>query len=348
MKSLSKFITFSFIFISLIACTSTHTTLTAANDEDDDSGIGGTGMLANRNKSIDSGIGGSGMLPSRNEDDDNGLGGTGILGKITGFGSVFVNGIEVEYDDETKFTINGKPADKQQLQIGDVVEVLTQDNKAHTWARIINLRHEVIGKVESADPHTYSFKVNGQTIIQLINNSKLPEVGIRVAVSGFRVNEKTIISSRVTPVRVISSGTEKDLLRTHTELPFRNNSTRWLVQMHVRDKTIFHLDNSTHVISNPAITSEEKNTEQKTLLNIRILKLQKTQSGELKLQEAINPVDIPLGKASIKTPQFDKPFHNPGEGYPLWNRTKTHTDMGTGTGTGSGSGKNPATNRKRH
>jgi hypothetical protein len=36
-----------------------------------------------------------------------GLGGTGILGKVTGFGSVFVNGIEIEYDDKTIYTIDG-------------------------------------------------------------------------------------------------------------------------------------------------------------------------------------------------------------------------------------------------
>ena len=70
---------------------STQSNTSVSNDEDQDIGLGGTGMLAS---SGDSG--------------GNGLGGTGIVGEITGFGSVFVNGIEVEYNAKTPFSINGK------------------------------------------------------------------------------------------------------------------------------------------------------------------------------------------------------------------------------------------------
>mgnify|MGYP000132428681 CR=1 FL=1 len=96
-----------FIFLlmtSVGACVSTQSNMTATSDEDQDIGLGGTGMLA----TTDSGTG-------------SGLGGTGIIGEITGFGSVFVNGIEIEYDSETPFTINGEPAAHQPLVVGDVV-----------------------------------------------------------------------------------------------------------------------------------------------------------------------------------------------------------------------------------
>jgi len=135
MNNLYRIIIF-LLAVSFAACASTPSNMAVANnDEDKDIGLGGTGMLA----ATDSEAG-------------SGLGGTGILGKITGFGSIFVNGIEIEYDNETAFTIDGKTAVSQQLEIGDVVEVLTTDANKYTQARVINLRHEVIGKVESVLP----------------------------------------------------------------------------------------------------------------------------------------------------------------------------------------------------
>ena len=227
MNKLYRIIIF-LLAVSVTACVSTQSNMTvAANDEDKDIGLGGTGMLA----STDSGAG-------------SGLGGTGIVGKITGFGSIFVNGIEIEYDNETAFTIDGKTAAPQQLEIGDIVEVLTTDANKHTQAQIINLRHEVIGKVESVEPQTFSFTVHGQSVVQAIDKVDLPEVGTTVAVSGFRIDEKTILSTRVT-----SAGVKQSLLRTHTDLPFKGKTTRWLVQTHVsNDQATFKLDGITHAI----------------------------------------------------------------------------------------------------
>ncbi|MCK4675157.1 MAG: hypothetical protein KAT61_04530, partial [Gammaproteobacteria bacterium] len=71
-----------FLILSLASCASSRLNMVAADDEDKDIGLGGTGMLADT---------GSGQTGS-------GMGGTGIIGEITGFGSIFVNGIEVEYD----------------------------------------------------------------------------------------------------------------------------------------------------------------------------------------------------------------------------------------------------------
>ena len=102
MKKIYQIITLLLI-ISISACVSNQSNLTAGNDEDKDTGLGGTGMLANTDT-----------------DDGNGLGGTGILGKITGYGSIFVNGIEIEYDNETAFTINGKTAKPHGLTLLEV------------------------------------------------------------------------------------------------------------------------------------------------------------------------------------------------------------------------------------
>ena len=78
MRNIFRFITL-FLLVSIAACVSNQPDMTAANDEDKDIGLGGTGMVADS--------GGNGQ-------DGNGLGGTGIIGEITGYGSIFVNGIE--------------------------------------------------------------------------------------------------------------------------------------------------------------------------------------------------------------------------------------------------------------
>ncbi|MDT8282037.1 MAG: DUF5666 domain-containing protein, partial [Gammaproteobacteria bacterium] len=202
MNTLYRIIIFLLI-TGLTACASNQATMSAAGDEDQDIGLGGTGMLANTGS---------------------GLGGTGILGEITGFGSIFINGVEIEYDDTTPFTIDGKTAAHPQLEIGDVVEVLTIDANKHTQARAINLRHEIIGKVESTDPQTFSFTVLGQTIVQSVNNRIPPDIGTTVAVFGFRVDQQTIVATRVT-----RSDADQTLLRTHTALPFAEKTSRWLV-----------------------------------------------------------------------------------------------------------------------
>ena len=258
--------------VCLAACVSTQSNMAvAANDEDKDIGIGGTGMLAN--------TGGSG------------LGGTGIVGEITGFGSIFVNGIEIEYDNETAFTIDGKTAAPQQLETGDVVEVLTTDTNKHTEAQIINLRHEIIGKVESVEPQTYSFTVHGQSVVQAINKVVLPEVGTMVAVSGFRIDERTILSTRVTP-----ADTEQTLLRTHSDLPFKGKTARWVIQTHVRnDIATFELDGIKQTIKLKQKTNKTLNDQ----LGIKILQLQKPASGQLELDYVIEPMVLPRGRQTL-------------------------------------------------
>ena len=276
--------------VSFAACASTPSNMTVANnDEDKDIGLGGTGLLTNADGGAGSGLGGTGLLA--NADAGGGLGGTGIVGEITGFGSVFVNGIEIEYDRETAFTIDGKTAAPQQLEIGDVVEVLTTDANKHTQAQVINLRHEVIGKVESVEPETFSFTVLGQSVVQAIHKVVLPEVGATVAVSGFRIDERTILATRVTP-----AGTKQALLRTYTELPFKGKAARWLVQTHVsNDKATFKLDGITHSIALKQKTKKTLNDR----LGIKILQLQKPASGQLKLESVIESMALPRGRQTL-------------------------------------------------
>jgi hypothetical protein len=248
------------VFLGLLACVSGQPNKFAGNDEDKDIGLGGTGMLA---------------------DSDNGLGGTGIVGEITGFGSIFVNGVEIEYDNETPFTIDGETASTEQLVIGDVVEVLTSDASKLTQARRINLRHEVVGTVESVDRQAGSFSIMGQTVTLQGIDTKLPQQGDSVAVSGMRIDAQTIRATRVT-----EAGMAAPVLRTHNELPFGKQVTRWLVKARVSNgEAAFMLDGNRHVL---ALNNGS--------LEAGIIVLKKSQAGQLVIERIINPAKTPQGR----------------------------------------------------
>ena len=267
MKDYIKQIFIFLLITSLAACVATQSNINTASGEDQDIGLGGTGIQANTG---------------------NGLGGTGITGVITGFGSIFVNGIEIEYDDKTPFTIDGKTTKYHQLEIGDVVEVLTKDNKAYTHAQIINLRHEVIGKVDSVNTENSSFIVNGQTILLTGTKQVLPQPGTSVAVNGFRVNNKIIQATRVH-----TSTNQQTLLRTHNELPFKQKAVRWLIQTHVQNNiATVYVDGTPHSLS----LQNNEGTASKELPGIKILELYKSDSGNLRLNRAIETNNRPRGR----------------------------------------------------
>lgn len=313
MKALHKTFISLLIIFSFTACTSTPSILANAGDEDGDIGLGGTGLLAN------------------NVIDDKGMGGTGVLGKITGFGSIFVNGIEVEYNDKTPFSINGKTAKPQQLHIGDIVEILTEDTKKYTHAVAINLRHEVIGEVTSIDPATYSFMINNQKIIQPINKLSFPKIGDRVAVAGFRVNKQTVVSSRITTT------SKSNLLRTHMDLPFKNKSSQWLIQLHVQEKASFTLNGESH-----AITVDNPDKAIAKPYNIKILKLKHSATKGLMLKDTINPTNIPVGRSTLEPTNLNnknkiynqQPWANPKQ----WQKNVPVPGSRPGSPTGAGPG----------
>lgn len=304
------------LILGFTACASSQQQLSTNYDEDKDIGLGGTGLLA-----------------VSDEDKDSGLGGTGILGVITGYGSIFVNGIEIEYDNETPFTIDGKAAAPQYLEIGDVVEVLASDSTDHTRAQIINLRHEVIGQVDSVEPDTFSFTINGQSVVQTIG-APMPKPGDTVAVSGFRVDTHTVIASRVTAAE---SGSV--LLRTVSALPFSGKTSRWLVQAYVQDDSaVVQLDGATHTL---AINSDDGERLSKAPA-IRILQLRKRPSGQLDIMQVITPADVQQGrtdsfhgKARDGGLNKSAPKNIPGAGY------GGGRGAGTGGGPGSGAGQKP-------
>lgn len=168
-----KLVSLISILLALSGCTGGTRTYLAA-DEDEDYGIGGTGLVAQNISSE----------------------GIGVIGEITGFGSIFVNGIEVENDVSTIISVNGRKVLKRDFEIGEVVEILTRDEEPLTNAILINVRHEVIGPVSGIDHSRKRFTILNQDV--LVEN--LPaniETGVFLAISGFRDGDGQIHATHI-------------------------------------------------------------------------------------------------------------------------------------------------------
>lgn len=167
----------------------------------------------------DRGIGGTGI--SSGPAEDRGMGGTGIVGVVTGFGSIWVNGIEVEFDPATPVRIDGQSAPGDSLRVGQVAVITASGSGSRLDARSIAVRHEVSGPVEAVDSNGTVLRVAGQRVTfasQVWGDAAAPRVGDWVAVSGLAGPDGSIVATRIDrrePGRVIVHGT----LSGSTEAP---------------------------------------------------------------------------------------------------------------------------------
>ncbi|WP_342240730.1 DUF5666 domain-containing protein [Inquilinus sp. OTU3971] len=160
----------------------------------------------------DRGIGGTGISPGPVE--DRGMGGTGIVGVITGFGSIWVNGIEVEFGPATPVRIDGQSAaGGEALKVGQVAAVTASGSGSRLDASSIAIRHEVSGPVEAVEANGSVLRVAGQRVTiagQVWGDAVTPKVGDWVAVSGLAGPDGGIVATRIDrrePGRVTVHGT---------------------------------------------------------------------------------------------------------------------------------------------
>lgn len=156
---------------------------------DSEGGVGGTGVVAGR-----PGLGGTGI-------DEGGIGGTGIVGTITGFASICVNGVEVQFDAATPVSDNGQNASARQLAVGQVVAVRAVGVDARLSARAIAVLHAVGGPIEELNPDTGALQILGQRVRAL---APADLAGLRrgqwVSVSGHRTAQGEIAASLIEPL----------------------------------------------------------------------------------------------------------------------------------------------------
>ena len=175
-----------------------------------DNGFGGTGMTA------DGGMGGTGVSTEHG-----GFGGTGdavatsllpkdtqggvaIIGVVTGFASICVNGEEVFYDKSTPVYDNGLAARLSSLATGKMVMLKADRVDGQLRARSIGLFDAVAGPVERIDTKLNQMQVMGQTV-RLSQSIKQETKGLNlntsVRVSGHRLDNGEIVATRVDIVK---------------------------------------------------------------------------------------------------------------------------------------------------
>ena len=164
-----------------------------------DSGIGGTGIN-------NGGMGGTGSEEEsigtlKNTINDSGIGGTGIIGTITGFSSMCVNHVEIQYDSDTPISVNGRLSAITDLTVGQVIAVQAEESDGAYIARNIAVNNAIVGPISDLKPEAHQMRILGQTIKigQLPDSGSLSNLKTDqwVQVSGHRFADGTIVASHI-------------------------------------------------------------------------------------------------------------------------------------------------------
>ncbi|MEQ8734252.1 MAG: DUF5666 domain-containing protein [Rhodospirillaceae bacterium] len=197
-NALQQFAAAAFALVLVSACaTPPSESQTAATNGD---GISGTGIIANMHGG--DGIGGTGVLAQHGGD---GIGGTGIIGTISGFGSIIVNGLKLDYNAKTTVESDGRPAGLTDLKIGQVIEGVAQrDQNGVLRLERLEIRHAVTGPISRIDHNADRLVVLGQTVRVNLEGDPLQKaafgalkVGDTIRVSGLRLEDGVIVASRL-------------------------------------------------------------------------------------------------------------------------------------------------------
>jgi len=152
-----------------------------------------------------------------------GIGGTGsTTGPINGFGSVFVNGLEI-FTTEAGFTINGQPGSEEMLNVGMVVTVYgdLDNNSLVGTATQINFDYNVIGTVEAINRQLKVIQVAGQVVkyddFTVFDNTDVSTLnsGDYIAVSGSADTDSIVQARYIT----MATPTEFAVLYDNVGLP---------------------------------------------------------------------------------------------------------------------------------
>ncbi|MEZ0262205.1 MAG: DUF5666 domain-containing protein [Alphaproteobacteria bacterium] len=184
----------------------------------DDKGMGGTGVDRGMGGTgIDKGMGGTGQKFTERK----GIGGTGIdgdigvFGRITAFGSICVNGLEIEYGNTTPVTDAGAKSSTKGLKIGQVVAARAyKDKNGDFRARRIAITQLAAGRVSDLTRSRMMVGKDAVIAAKGQNVFKGLKDGDYVSVSGLRRADGTIVAGHVektTSARHARNASPRDL-----------------------------------------------------------------------------------------------------------------------------------------
>ena len=170
------------------------------------SGSGPSQMAERRNGD---GIGGTGapntvMAAADGKKNGDGIGGTGILGTISGFSSVIVNGVAWEFDRHTAVESDGRPSSLEELKVGQVIQGVARQRGDKYFLDTLEIQHAVPGPIGAIDHGAETMTVLGQKVKlnlagdkEAVDAFRTLQAGDMVSVSGLRLEDGTIVASRV-------------------------------------------------------------------------------------------------------------------------------------------------------
>ncbi len=120
-----------------------------------------------------------------------------IQGTLTGFGSVIVNGVEMNTDNAS-FTIDDNPGVESDLRIGQIVSVIGEidDNKTTGTAEQVIFDDNVEGPVQSIDAATRTVVVLGQPI-RITADTSFDDSIVPASIDGLTVGEIVEVSGLI-------------------------------------------------------------------------------------------------------------------------------------------------------
>jgi hypothetical protein len=129
---------------------------------------------------------------------DQGIGGTGVVGTITGFGSIFINGLEIQLPWFGGIRIDGGTVSPKELKIGQVARLVAWSSASGLSTRGVDVEHEVIGPIKRIDHKAGLITVLGQKIYirRSLKHARLG-IGDWVAISGLRRIDHVIVASLI-------------------------------------------------------------------------------------------------------------------------------------------------------
>ncbi len=136
------------------------------------------------------GFGGTGHKPS-------GFGGTGIVGTVTKFGSIWVNGVEVEYGHNTQ--VHSRLAAREKLKLGQQVVLETLPNAHKIETRRISVYYPVAGRITRVRGNQIT--INNRYVVNTHRARRDRGVNLRVgehvAINGFANSRNTWTATRI-------------------------------------------------------------------------------------------------------------------------------------------------------
>lgn len=130
---------------------------------------------------------------------------TGVVsaGVITGFGSVYLNGVRYDMS-AAQVSVNGEAAVEADLKVGQYVQLRGHANGTTHYADVIRYHNVLEGPVTAVDLNSSSFQALGQTV-KVTSQTSLGDEIVPASIEGLAVDDVVEVSGLVSSTGVIEA-----------------------------------------------------------------------------------------------------------------------------------------------